>query len=118
MHKVALITGASSGIGQGEKVFTPFGGWYHATKHALEGWSDCLRLETKEFRMDVVVVEPGGIKTPWGIIAAENLKKTSRCYWQGNSESCYCPQTTKTLCQRYGRKARHLYTEVFRRWCL
>jgi NAD(P)-dependent dehydrogenase (short-subunit alcohol dehydrogenase family) len=61
----------------GGKVFTPFGGWYHATKHALEGWSDCLRLETKAFGIDVVVVEPGGIKTPWGIIAAENLKKTS-----------------------------------------
>jgi NAD(P)-dependent dehydrogenase (short-subunit alcohol dehydrogenase family) len=61
----------------GGRIFTPFGGWYHATKHALEGWSDCLRLETKEFGIDVVVVEPGGIKTPWGIIAAENLKKTS-----------------------------------------
>lgn len=61
----------------GGKVFTPFGGWYHATKHALEGWSDCLRLEIKEFGIDVVVVEPGGIKTEWGAIAAENLKKTS-----------------------------------------
>jgi NAD(P)-dependent dehydrogenase (short-subunit alcohol dehydrogenase family) len=61
----------------GGRIFTPFGGWYHATKHALEGWSDCLRLETREFGIDVVVVEPGGIKTPWGIIAAENLRKTS-----------------------------------------
>lgn len=61
----------------GGKIYTPFGGWYHATKHALEGWSDCLRLEVKEFGIDVVVVEPGGIKTPWGPIAAENLKKTS-----------------------------------------
>lgn len=26
----------------------------------------------------MIVVEPGGIKTDWGIIAAENLKKTSR----------------------------------------
>lgn len=61
----------------GGKIFTPFGGWYHATKHALEGWSDCLRIETKPFGIDVVVVEPGGIKTPWGQIAADNLKKTS-----------------------------------------
>lgn len=61
----------------GGKVFTPFGGWYHATKHALEGWSDCLRLEVKPFGVDVVIVEPGGINTPWGAIAAENLKKTS-----------------------------------------
>jgi len=61
----------------GGKIFTPFGAWYHATKHALEGWSDCLRMEVKEFGIDVVVVEPGGIKTPWGVIAADNLKKTS-----------------------------------------
>jgi short-subunit dehydrogenase len=61
----------------GGKIYTPLGAWYHATKHAVEGWSDCLRLELKEFGIDVVVVEPGGIKTPWGTIAAENLKKTS-----------------------------------------
>jgi short-subunit dehydrogenase len=61
----------------GGRIFTPFGGWYHATKHALEGWSDCLRIETKQFGIDVVIVEPGGIKTPWGQIAADNLKKTS-----------------------------------------
>lgn len=61
----------------GGKVYTPFGAWYHATKHALEGWSDSMRLEVSPFGIDVVVVEPGGIKTPWGIIAAENLRKTS-----------------------------------------
>lgn len=61
----------------GGKIYTPFGAWYHATKHALEGWSDCLRIETKPFGIDVVVVEPGGIKTEWGAIAAENLKHTS-----------------------------------------
>ena len=72
----------------GGKVFTPFGGWYHATKHALEGWSDCLRIEVKPFGIDVTVVEPGGIKTPWGIIAAENLKKTS-------GEGAYAEQANK-----------------------
>lgn len=61
----------------GGKMYTPFGGWYHATKHALEGFSDCLRLETKDFGIDVIIIEPGAIKTPWGIIAADNLKKTS-----------------------------------------
>jgi short-subunit dehydrogenase len=73
----------------GGKVFTPFGGWYHATKHALEGWSDCLRIETKPFGIDVVVVEPGGIKTPWGQIAADNLKKTS-------GSGAYAEQANKT----------------------
>ncbi len=61
----------------GGKIYTSFGGWYHATKHALEGLSDCLRLETSEFGIDVVIVEPGGIKTDWGEISADNLKKTS-----------------------------------------
>lgn len=61
----------------GGKIYTPFGAWYHATKHALEGWSDCLRIETKPFGIDVVIVEPGGIKTPWGAIAADHLKETS-----------------------------------------
>ena len=59
------------------KIYTPFGAWYHAAKHALEGFSDCLRLETEPFGIDVVIIEPGGIKTDWGIIAAENLRKTS-----------------------------------------
>ena len=61
----------------GGKVYSPFGAWYTASKHALEGWSDSLRVETKPFGIDVVVIEPGGIKTPWGLIAAEHLKKTS-----------------------------------------
>ncbi len=61
----------------GGKIYTPFGSWYHATKHALEGWSDCLRLELKEFGIDVVIVQPGGIQTEWGGIAAEHMQKTS-----------------------------------------
>jgi len=50
----------------GGKIYTPLGAWYHATKHALEGWSDCLRLETKPFGIDVVIVEPGLIATEFG----------------------------------------------------
>ena len=61
----------------GGKIYSPFGGWYHATKHALEGFSDCLRFETEPFGIDVIIIEPGGIATEWGAIAAENLKKTS-----------------------------------------
>ncbi|MBN2280266.1 MAG: oxidoreductase [Candidatus Marinimicrobia bacterium] len=61
----------------GGKVYTPFGAWYHATKHALEGWSDSLRLEIKPFGIDVIIIEPGAIKTAWGSIASDHLKKTS-----------------------------------------
>lgn len=61
----------------GGKMYTPFGAWYHATKYALEGWSDCLRIEVKQFGIDVAIVEPGGIQTEWGDIAMENLEKVS-----------------------------------------
>lgn len=61
----------------GGKMYTPFGAWYHATKYALEGWSDCLRIEVKQFGIDVAIVEPGGIQTEWGDIAMESLDKVS-----------------------------------------
>jgi NAD(P)-dependent dehydrogenase (short-subunit alcohol dehydrogenase family) len=61
----------------GGKIYTPLGGWYHATKFALEALSDCLRMEVKPFGIDVVVIEPGGIRTEWGGIAADKLKEAS-----------------------------------------
>ncbi len=61
----------------GGKIYEPFGGWYHATKFALEGLSDCLRLELAPFGIRVVVIEPGAIKTEWGSIAIESLLKRS-----------------------------------------
>jgi NAD(P)-dependent dehydrogenase (short-subunit alcohol dehydrogenase family) len=61
----------------GGKIHTPLGGWYHGTKFALEAISDCLRMELVPFGIDVVVVEPGGIRTEWADIAAEQLRKTS-----------------------------------------
>lgn len=45
------------------KVYTPLGAWYHATKHALEGWSDCLRVETQHLGLKVSIIEPGAIET-------------------------------------------------------
>jgi short-subunit dehydrogenase len=50
----------------GGKIYTPLGAWYHATKHALEGWSDCLRFELEPFGIDVVIIEPGIIGTEFG----------------------------------------------------
>lgn len=61
----------------GGKLYTPLGGWYHGSKFALEALSDCLRLEVKPFGIDVVVIEPGGIQTEWGGIAAGHVEKTS-----------------------------------------
>ncbi len=51
----------------------PFGAWYHATKFAVEGLSDCLRMEMRPFAIRVVIVEPGAIRTEWGGIAHASL---------------------------------------------
>jgi NAD(P)-dependent dehydrogenase (short-subunit alcohol dehydrogenase family) len=61
----------------GGKMHEPFGAWYHATKFAVEGMSDCLRMEVAPFGIDVVVIEPGAIKTEWTRIAHDNLLKYS-----------------------------------------
>ena len=59
----------------GGKIYTPLGAWYHATKHALEGWSDCLRLELAAFGIRVVVVQPGVIETGFGDVVTARLEK-------------------------------------------
>jgi len=64
-----------SSIG-GRFAMTP-GGWYHATKYALEALSDAVRQEVRPFGIAVVVVEPGAIRTEWGAIAAQHLRATS-----------------------------------------
>jgi NAD(P)-dependent dehydrogenase (short-subunit alcohol dehydrogenase family) len=61
----------------GGKFYEPLGGWYHATKFALEGFSDSLRVELRPFGIDVVLIEPAGVLTEWSAIAMENLAKTS-----------------------------------------
>jgi len=59
----------------GGKIYTPLGAWYHATKHALEGWSDCLRLEVKQFGIHVVLIEPGLIATEFGSVVGTGLPR-------------------------------------------
>ncbi len=61
----------------GGKVYTPFGAWYHATKYALEGWSDCLRIELKDFGIDVILIEPGVIKTEFQDVMMDSTVERS-----------------------------------------
>ena len=61
----------------GGKFATPFGAWYHATKFALEGFSDALRQELAPFGIQVVIIEPGAIRTEWGGIAMQSALDAS-----------------------------------------
>lgn len=72
-HSGTIINISSVAGRMGEK----FGSWYHATKYALEGLSDSLALEMKPFGVNVILIEPGLIKTKWAALAAENLLKAS-----------------------------------------
>lgn len=67
------IVNVSSLVG---KVSTPVLGWYGASKHAVEGMSDALRLEVKPFGIDVVLVEPGSFRTTFQDVAMSPLVQT------------------------------------------
>src|SRR5213595_3103887 len=52
----------------------PGGGFYHATKHAVEALSDALRFEVRGFGVDVAIIEPGLILTGFGDVAADSVE--------------------------------------------
>src|SRR3954453_14537328 len=57
----------------GGKLVFPGGGFYHGTKFAVEAISDALRFEVRGFGVDVVIIEPGLIKTEFGNVAAGSV---------------------------------------------
>jgi NAD(P)-dependent dehydrogenase (short-subunit alcohol dehydrogenase family) len=61
----------------GGKIWEPLGSWYHASKFAVEGLSDSLRVEVAEFGIKVVIIQPGTIRSEWSGIAADQLEATS-----------------------------------------
>ena len=61
----------------GGKYYEPLGAWYHATKFAVEGFSDSLRLELAPPGIQVVIIEPGPIRTEWNTLAREHLVASS-----------------------------------------
>jgi NAD(P)-dependent dehydrogenase (short-subunit alcohol dehydrogenase family) len=58
----------------GGKMTFPGGGIYHGTKHAVEAISDALRFEVRGFGVDVVVIEPGLIRTQFGEAAVNSIE--------------------------------------------
>lgn len=65
----------------GGRFTSPYAGWYHSTKYAVESISDALRMELKPWNIDVILIEPGMIQTNWGVIAAKNIR-----LYSGNSD--------------------------------
>ena len=59
------------------KMVLQFGGWYNISKYSVEAFSDALRMEVKPFGIDVCIIEPGGIHTDWGLIAARHLRENA-----------------------------------------
>ncbi len=55
-------------------VSIPFGGWYAASKHALDAMANALRMETKDLGIDIVTIEPGRVTTGFGEVSYEFLK--------------------------------------------
>jgi NAD(P)-dependent dehydrogenase (short-subunit alcohol dehydrogenase family) len=85
----------------------PFQGYYSASKFAIEGLSEALRMEIKKFNIKVVVVSPGDFHT-------NNTINRKKFYKSGNNNA-YEMQFKKTLSiiendENNGRKA-----EVFAR---
>jgi len=57
----------------GGRLVFPGGGAYHATKFAVEAFSDALRYEVRGFGIDVILIEPGLITTRFGEVGAASV---------------------------------------------
>ncbi len=57
----------------GGRATLPGGAFYHASKYAVEALSDALRMEVAQFGIDVILIEPGPVRTAWNDVAAASL---------------------------------------------
>ncbi|WP_420628932.1 oxidoreductase [Candidatus Leptofilum sp.] len=73
-QRSGTVINISSVVG---KVSMPGLGWYAASKHAVEGMTDALRLEVKQFGINVVLVEPGVIDTGFEDVAVNTLDNSN-----------------------------------------
>ena len=73
-QRAGTIVNVSS---MGGEITFPLGAWYHASKHALEAYSDALRQEVKGFGIHVVLVQPGIIRTEFGGVSSDAVREYS-----------------------------------------
>ena len=73
----------------GGRVTFPVGGYYHATKYAVEAISDALRVEVKPFGIDVILVEPGLIRSNFEGRINESLEVEAARHGTGGTATAY-----------------------------
>ena len=73
-HRSGTIVNVSS---IGGEIALPLGAWYYASKHAFEAFSDTLRQEVGPFGIDVVIIQPGIIKTEFEKETPQELRSIS-----------------------------------------
>jgi NAD(P)-dependent dehydrogenase (short-subunit alcohol dehydrogenase family) len=96
--KAGRIVNISS---MGGRLTFPYGGYYHASKHAVEAISDALRVEVAPFGVQVAIVEPGLITTQFGATATDTMTGSTQ------SDSPYRDATAsveKAMAQSYENK--------------
>ncbi len=69
----------------GGRLTFPGGGLYHASKYAVEALSDALRFELGGFGVDVIVIEPGLIRTEFGGTAVGAIPEADGPYGDFNA---------------------------------
>ncbi len=87
-----------------------FAGWYNASKYAVEALSDATRMEVRPHGIDVVIIEPGGVYSDWGVIAAERLRRAS----DGTAYDRDAGYTASVFEMMYGRNPHNLMTSATR----
>jgi NADP-dependent 3-hydroxy acid dehydrogenase YdfG len=102
-RRTGLIINTASMAGH---VSFPVMGWYSSTKHAIEAMSDALRMEVKSFGINVVVIDPGAVKTEFDALSFATLDKleqpedykplmkASRKYFMNIYAKCPGPEST------------------------
>jgi NAD(P)-dependent dehydrogenase (short-subunit alcohol dehydrogenase family) len=83
------------------KVYSPLSGWYCASKFALEGVTDCLRIELKPFGIGVSLIEPSPVKTAWSEGAKRSLLEAS----EGTAYEAFAQKAYGLLAGATGGKA-------------
>jgi len=95
---------------------TPFAGVYCATKSAVHMLSEVLRMEVSPFGIDVVVVQPGGVKSSIADSGARDLERyqSKRSRYQpvyaGIEKRTYASQENPMLAEDF---ARELVAQAF-----